>query len=269
MARHKPKHGTGKSFVGSVSVLLVVTFVGFLLITNMRINRTTTVSSDTAELIENRVRKVDKLQADVKELSAQVDKLSAQVQSGQSTPSEDAGSSTMLLAVEGPGVTVTLNDSSMWKNAVDSSGSAVDNDKYVVHQQDVEAVVDALWAGGAESMQIMDQRVLSTSAIICSGNVLLLQGRKYSPPFTISAIGPPTLMIQALDDSRAVQIYRQYVDAYGLGYDVRTESKLHFDSTTMLLQPLQYAHVLQQPNKSENGTDDAAHGDENDQGGAQ
>lgn len=262
MARHKPKHGTGKSFIGSVSVLLVVTFAGFLLITNMRVNRTTTVSSDTAELVENRVRKVDELQADVKELSSQVDKLSARVKSDQSPPSEDAGSSTMLPAVEGPGVTVTLNDSSMWKNAVDSSGATVDSDKYVVHQQDVEAVVDALWAGGAESMQIMDQRVLSTSAIICSGNVLLLQGRKYSPPFTISAIGPPTLMIQALDDSRAVQIYRQYVDAYGLGYDVQTESKLHFDSTTMLLQPLQYAHVLQQPNKDGDGehADDAANG---------
>ena len=67
---------------------------------------------------------------------------------------------------------------------VDSSGSTSNINDYVVHQQDVEAVVNALWAGGAESMMIMDQRVLFNSAVRCSGNVLLCRA-KYSPPFTI------------------------------------------------------------------------------------
>ena len=149
----------------------------------------------------------------------------------------------MLPAVEGPGITVTLNDSSMWQSVADTAGSSVDWDKYVVHQQDVEAVVNALWAGGAESMEVMGQRLLPTSAVICSGNVLLLQGKKYSPPFTISAIGPPELMKHALDNSRAVQIYKQYVDAFGLGYEVKDEERLEFASTPLLLQPLQYARV--------------------------
>ena len=83
---------------------------------------------------------------------------------------------------------MTLNDSPLWENMVDSSGSAANINDYVVHQEDVEAVVNALWAGGAESMMIMDQRVLFNSAVICQGNVLLLQGKKYSPPFTVSAI---------------------------------------------------------------------------------
>ena len=145
--------------------------------------------------------------------------------------------------MEGPGITVTLNDSSMWQSVADTAGSSVDWDKYVVHQQDVEAVVNALWAGGAESMEVMGQRLLPTSAVICSGNVLLLQGKKYSPPFTISAIGPPELMKHALDNSQAVQIYKQYVDAFGLGYEVKDEERLKFASTPLLLQPLQYARV--------------------------
>ena len=101
---------------------------------------------------------------------------------------------------------------------VDSSGSAANINDYVVHQEDVEAVVNALWAGGAESMMIMDQRVLFNSAVICQGNVLLLQGKKYSPPFTVSAIGPTDAMIRALDDSNAVKLYKEYVSAFGLGW---------------------------------------------------
>ncbi|MEE1295446.1 MAG: DUF881 domain-containing protein [Bifidobacterium sp.] len=246
--RHAPRHGARNSVVGSVSVLIIVALVGFLLVTNMRVNRSATVSSDAAELVEHRVQRVDELQAEVNKLSEQVDTLSKQVNEDNGTSSSsdtDAGTSTMLPAVEGPGVTVTLNDSSLWKNAVDSSGSSADIDNYVVHQQDVEAVVNALWAGGAEAMQIMDQRVLPNSAVICSGTLLLLQGRKYSPPFTISAIGPTTSMIAALNASPAITIYKQYVDAFGLGYNVKVEDDLHFDSTTMSLQQLQYAKVLQ------------------------
>lgn len=90
---------------------------------------------------------------------------------------------------------------------------------------------------------IMDQRVLSNSAVRCVGNVLLLQGKKYSPPFKISAIGPTDAMLQALDDSTAIKIYKQYVSAFGLGWSVETKEKLRFDATDAVLQPLEYASV--------------------------
>ena len=93
-------------------------------------------------------------------------------------------------------------------------------------------------------MMIMDQRVLFNSAVRCSGNVLLLQGKKYSPPFTISAIGPVDNMKKALDSSQDVTIYRQYVSAFGLGWQVDEKEKLHFDATDALQQPLQYAQAM-------------------------
>jgi uncharacterized protein YlxW (UPF0749 family) len=71
-------------------------------------------------------------------------------------------------------------------------------------------------------MMLMDQRVISTSAVRCVGNTLILQGRVYSPPYRIRAMGDPGALRQALEQSRTVQIYREYVDALGLGYDVRT-----------------------------------------------
>ena len=61
-------------------------------------------------------------------------------------------------------------------------------DDLVIHQSDVQAVVNAVWAAGADGVAIMDQRLIATSAVRCVGNTLLLQGRTYSPPFVVTAI---------------------------------------------------------------------------------
>lgn len=244
MAKRKARHGASKSPFASVAAILVFVLVGTLVTVNWRVNRTTVVSTSPAEYIEQRVAKVNELQKKVNELSAQIDQLNVLTNNDEKTlAAEDSGSSTMLPAVTGEGVVVTLNDSKLWQTVVDSNGSTNDIDKYVVHQSDIEGVVNALWAGGAESMEIMDQRVLYNSAVFCSGTVLSLQGKKYSPPFTVSAIGPVDDMLKALDDSESVRIYKEYVSAYGLGYDVE-EKTLTFDKTAITLQPLKYARVL-------------------------
>lgn len=253
MARHGGKHIAKRSLWGSVTIMVVVALTGYLFVTNLRANRTTVVNSDTAQLVEQRVKEVDGLSADVKKLSSDVSTLTELTAKNSDTPStsEDSGTGTTLPKVEGPGITVTLNDSPMWEQAVDSSGSSSDIDKYVIHQQDLEAVINALWAGGADSMQFMDQRMLFNSAVICSGNVVSLHGKKYSPPFTISAIGDPDQLIEALDESPAISIYKQYVSAFGLGWKVERKKSLTFDETPSLLQPLKYAAVTKG-----NGTDD-------------
>ncbi len=51
---------------------------------------------------------------------------------------------------------------------------------------------------------VMDQRIVATSTVRCVGPVLLLQGRRYAPPYTITAIGDTRAMEDALDDSEAV-----------------------------------------------------------------
>lgn len=231
MAKHTGKYTAKRSKAAGAAAVLVLMFSGFLLVTNLRVNRSVVVTNDTAELVEQRVKKVNSLQTEVDALSSRVNDLSKTLSSqGGTDPqdSESAGTGTMLPAVEGPGLVVTLDDSPLWEDMVDSSGSTSNINDYVVHQQDVEAVVNALWAGGAESMMIMDQRVLFNSAVRCSGNVLLLQGKKYSPPFTISAIGPVDNMKKALDDSQDVTIYRQYVSAFGLGWQVEEKRKTAF-----------------------------------------
>jgi uncharacterized protein YlxW (UPF0749 family) len=81
-------------------------------------------------------------------------------------------------------------------------------------------VVNALWAGGAEAMTVMDQRVVTTSAVRCIGNTLLLQGRAYSPPFLIAAIGNATRMSNALDAEPGVALFQTFVQKYRLGFQI-------------------------------------------------
>ncbi len=127
---------------------------------------------------------------------------------------EEAG----LGPLTGPGVTITLTDAK--RDAAGNYPAGARPDDLVVHQQDVQAVLNALWAGGADAIQVQDQRVTTTSAPLCIGNTLLLGGRTYSPPYVIKAIGPVEAMHHALDRERGVQIYKQYAERYGLGYEV-------------------------------------------------
>jgi uncharacterized protein YlxW (UPF0749 family) len=138
----------------------------------------------------------------------------------------DALSGTAALTpVSGAALTVTLNDAP--PNAQPAAGAAAPQpDWLIIHQQDVQAVVNALWAGGATGIQLMDQRMVSTSAVRCVGNTLLLQGRVYSPPYVITAVGDAGRLRSALMAAPAVQTYLEYVTAYGLGWDVRTRDRV-------------------------------------------
>ena len=142
-----------------------------------------------------------------------------------------------LTAEHGPGVTVVLDD------APSSAATAgVDPNQLVVHQSDLQAVVNALWAGGAEAMSIAGQRVIATSAVRCVGNTLLLNGEVFSPPFRVAAIGPSRTMTAALGSSRGVQLFEQAAEYYGLGYTVEVSGDVRVPAYAGPLG-LVYAHA--------------------------
>ena len=91
-------------------------------------------------------------------------------------------------------------------------------------------------------MTIEDQRVIATSAVRCVGNTLILQRRVYPPPYTVTAIGDVERMRKALKDSPKLALYREYVQAYGLGYKVDEKSRVDLPAYTGPLD-LQYAEV--------------------------
>lgn len=245
MARQTGKHSAKKSLLGSIAVALAISFTGYLFITNLRINRTAFVTSDTGQMVERNSQRAKSLREDVKELDSQVNLLNKTLtnNTNDADSSDDTGASTILPAIQGPGISVTLNDSPLWKTAVNGSGSSANINDYVIHQQDIEAVINALWRGGAEAITIQDQRILFNSAVVCIGNVLMLQGHQYSPPYRISAIGSIEDMVDALDDSPAIRTYKDYVSGFGLGWKVEKKSNLKFAESSALLQPLRYSSV--------------------------
>lgn len=121
-----------------------------------------------------------------------------------------------LAAVRGPGLVVTLNDAQ--RDAEGRFPGDASADDLVVHQQDIEAVLNAMWSAGAEAIQVQDQRIIATSAPLCVGNTLLLNGRTYSPPYAVTAIGDASAMQAALAGSPMIELYKRYVLRFGLGY---------------------------------------------------
>lgn len=125
--------------------------------------------------------------------------------------------------LKGEAITVTLNDAPPDATAKLPGYPEPQPDYLVIHQQDLQAVVNALWLGGAEGIKVMDQRLISTSAVRCVGNTLILQGRVYSPPYKITAVGDPEKLREALAAAPAIQNYMVYVNVYGLGWKVEDE----------------------------------------------
>src|SRR3712207_176724 len=213
---------------GTVSVALVLALAGVMFTANARLARTEDQRhpQDLGELAEVESARVQELAEQVDRLRAEVEQLTGDgtgtVDTGDPARAEVVALAAGRSAVRGPGVTVRLTDAP-------ANGPRRDDvrpDDLVVHQQDLQAVINALWAGGAEAMALQDQRVTSTTAFRCVGNVLSLGGRVYSPPYEVRAIGDPAALRSALTASPDIQGYLDWVDAVGLGWSTTTETAL-------------------------------------------
>jgi uncharacterized protein YlxW (UPF0749 family) len=146
--------------------------------------------------------------------------------------------------LSGKAVSVTLNDAPPDATAKLPGYPEPQPDYLVIHQQDLQAVVNALWKGGAKGIKVMDQRLISTSAVRCVGNTLILQGRVYSPPYKITAVGDPDALQKALAESPAIQNYMVYVNVYGLGWKVEEDGAVTLPGYSGTVD-LQYAKPVE------------------------
>lgn len=205
-------------------VPLVCLLAGLLLAATHGVSGGAEIRRSDAPRLVDLVREA---QSSVSQLNAERDALAGKLDSmhGRSTDvalaamlrrsAELAGEAGMD-PVHGPGLVVTLQDAQRDANGRFPRDASPDD--LVVHQQDIQAVLNALWSAGAEAIQMQDQRVIGTSVPRCVGNTLLLNGRTYSPPYTITAIGNAAAMQAALAAAPLVILYKQYVVRFGLGY---------------------------------------------------
>lgn len=179
---------------------------------------------ELADLIEVEQRSAARLRSEVQALRSEVDELRAATEARTGTAAataaliDDLRETAGIVGVRGPGVKVTLDDSTLDEPP---EGSTVND--LVVHSQDVQAVVNALWRAGAEAISINGQRLVSTSAVLCVGNTLLLNGTVHSPPYVVSAVGATR---DRFDADRLVRRLRDDAASFGRRFSVEREAEL-------------------------------------------
>jgi uncharacterized protein YlxW (UPF0749 family) len=245
-APERPRRPWGRWRLGTPAVVLLC---GALFVvsgtnsegTDLRPGRYT----DLAALTRSEAEEYDALQKRVAELNADVEALAESVDDKTVNRfdrrverlEDPAG----LTPRTGPGVAVTLSDAP--EEVINETTQ--DLNLLVVHQQDIQAVVNAMWKGGASAVTVQGQRLVSTTGIKCEGNAVQLQGVPYPQPYVIEGVGDQATLLQALEDDDYLQIYREQaaIPDISVGWDLQLRAQVTAPAYDGLLD-LSYAEPL-------------------------
>lgn len=97
-----------------------------------------------------------------------------------------------LVPVNGPGVEILLDDSKKRPRPGE------DDYFYIVHDVDLNQLVNELWALGAEAVSVNGQRLVASSSIRCVGPTVLVNTVRVSPPYRVRAVGEPDTLAAGL-----------------------------------------------------------------------
>jgi uncharacterized protein YlxW (UPF0749 family) len=190
-------------------VALVALATGFVVADQIRTQLLT--PSNQVARYEALVRSVQELEtanaqsrADIAQLRSDIDRLEADAAARSEHTSSlrdqvaDLRAHAGLVAVHGPGVEVQLRNGVPGANAGAQTG-------YLVNFEDVQDVVNLLFASGAEAVAVSGRRVTPVSAFSgAEGEIVIDQGPPLASPITIDAVGDRNAMVAALDDSSAL-----------------------------------------------------------------
>jgi uncharacterized protein YlxW (UPF0749 family) len=138
-----------------------------------------------------------------------------------------------LSSVKGEGIEIVINDAAK-TDSLESSDIKLAR----VYDSDIQLLVNALWASGAESIAINEGRLTSTSAIRSAGDAILVNYRPLLPPFVISAIGDKDLKARLTKHPDYIDL-EFVVKTYGLGFNVSENKEITMIATGVALPSLQ------------------------------
>jgi uncharacterized protein YlxW (UPF0749 family) len=143
-------------------------------------------------------------------------------------------SATGVLAVEGPGLVVTLSDAAPEETVDPISGETIQlvPEAGLVLDIDLQAVVNALWAAGAEAISVDGQRLAPTSSIRTAGEAILVDFRPVSSPYLVEAVGNPDLLVPRFAGSQTAARYDAYRQLYGIGFELTQAEQLSLAPAT-------------------------------------
>lgn len=135
--------------------------------------------------------------------------------------------------VSGPGIAVTLTDPSARPNLSDSSTREDLGRSATVLDRDLQAVVNALWLGGAEAIAVGDVRVGPGVTIRQAGGAMLVDNQPVFSPYTVSAVGSPSALQTSFVVSDAYLRLAGIQQLYGVGFTITEHGELELPAAAV------------------------------------
>jgi uncharacterized protein YlxW (UPF0749 family) len=161
-----------------------------------------------------------------------------------------------ITPVQGPGIVVTLRDST--KRPPTDLPADVTADltaNFIIHDADIQRVINELRAAGAEAFSVNDQRVVSTTAIRCVGPAIQVNEVPLTPPYSIRAIGDPATLAEALALPGGISDLMRQTDPSMISIGKSSSLMLpSYDGSTMF----RYCKPVTEVRRSNIGTDTAS-----------
>ena len=221
----RPRARAGVAWVGVV-VVAAVLGVG-VAAGAVALRQPTADDRQARQLLESQVRErkdqVQQLTASNAQLAAQVSQLQQAALSAQNPALRATTQGWSIAAgvapVTGPGLRVVL---------ADAQAAAADPENLDLRVQDVDlqVLVNALWAAGAEAISINGQRIAGTTAIRSAGSAVLVDLVPLVGPYTVDAIGNAADLQTRLALSSAGQHIATLKATYGIGVSISSQRTL-------------------------------------------
>lgn len=136
---------------------------------------------------------------------------------------------TGAVPVSGPGLGVSVDDAPPPTPDPVTGALPVDpalSDEARVRDRDLQDLVNALWAAGAEAISVDGLRLTARTAIRSAGDAVLVDFRPLSPPYELAAVGDPAILEPAFSEDPAVLRFRTVASVYGLRLSVDRSREL-------------------------------------------
>ncbi|MBD8507608.1 DUF881 domain-containing protein [Hoyosella sp. G463] len=133
--------------------------------------------------------------------------------------------------VEGAGIEVDLAEPAE-ANAITGTGR-VGATRNTLLDRDLQIVVNALWAAGAEAIAVDGVRIGAHTAIRQAGRAILVDNHVISEPYVISAIGEPRRLQSSFIASGAYVRMSGLGQLYGIGFAVRDAEHLELPGASV------------------------------------
>jgi uncharacterized protein YlxW (UPF0749 family) len=137
-----------------------------------------------------------------------------------------------VVAVSGPGLQFTMDNAPPAADSDPVGGSDQVALAGIVQDGDLQLVVNALWASGAEAISINGQRIGATTAIRQAGDAILVDLRPVTAPYEVSAVGNSDDLANAFLSTPEATSLAQLSRDYGVVFDFARADELHLPAGT-------------------------------------